>query len=129
MPRFPIIYQTIRGSIERNLSKRQTRTIITAPQGPCWFNSTFDARKRINTNSTLSLSAASMSTTAPGTADLCDAHVTSPERLTVCEPCLFNDYGGIKAFYGQIETVRCFESNPLVRETLGENGVFIVYPV
>jgi len=56
------------------------------------------------------------------TADLCDAHISSPERLQAAEAGTLFDFGGIKSFHGQIETVRCFESNPLVRKTLGEPG-------
>ena len=56
------------------------------------------------------------------TADLCDVHIKSPSRLHVTSPGLFFDYGGVKAFHGQIETVKCFESNPIVRKTLEEPG-------
>jgi regulator of ribonuclease activity A len=62
-----------------------------------------------------------MSSSSPATADLCDKYVTSPSRLTVANPG-FNDYGGRIAFHGPIETIRCFESNPLVRKTLSEPG-------
>ena len=64
----------------------------------------------------------SVKLTSIPTADLCDVHVSSPQRLSIAEPCLFQSYGKIKSFHGKIETVRCFESNPLVRETLGEPG-------
>lgn len=60
--------------------------------------------------------------TSPATADLCDEHVESPSRPCIATPGYFNDYGGIKKFHGRIETVKCFESNPLVRKTLGEPG-------
>jgi len=63
-----------------------------------------------------------MSSTSPATADLCDKYVTSPSRLAVAEPGHFQDYGGMTAFHGPVETIRCFESNPLVRKTLGEKG-------
>lgn len=56
------------------------------------------------------------------TADLCDDHVASPERLKVVEPGLFRMYGKKTNFHGPIETVKCFESNPLVRETLSSPG-------
>ena len=56
------------------------------------------------------------------TADLCDGHVASPGRLEVARPNYLNDYGGRKSFWGEIETIRCFESNPLVRKTLSEPG-------
>ena len=65
---------------------------------------------------------ASTSSCSPATADLCDDHVTSPTRLSVMGSGEFRDYGGVKSFHGKIETVRCFESNPMVRKTLMEPG-------
>lgn len=59
---------------------------------------------------------------SPATADLCDKYVTSPSRLMVVQPGYFKDYGGVKKFSGRIETVKCFESNPMVRSTLGDRG-------
>ncbi|KAI2492197.1 4-hydroxy-4-methyl-2-oxoglutarate aldolase [Fragilaria crotonensis] len=58
----------------------------------------------------------------PGTADLCDKYVDSPSRLMVATPGYFKDFGGIRKFSGKVETVKCFESNPMVRSTLGEAG-------
>ncbi|MFW5454301.1 ribonuclease E activity regulator RraA [Thioalkalivibrio sulfidiphilus] len=52
------------------------------------------------------------------TADLCDQH---GEAVSVCETH-FGDYGGITAFSGEIVTVRCFEDNVLVRQTLEGEG-------
>lgn len=51
------------------------------------------------------------------TTDLCDAH---PE-VQVCEP-LFADYGGVIAFHGPIVTLKLFEDNALVRQTLEQPG-------
>lgn len=62
------------------------------------------------------------SSSSPATADLCDQYVTSPSRLAVAEPGIFKDYGGIIKFHGKVETIKCFESNPLVRKTLNEPG-------
>mmetsp|Transcript_9301 Transcript_9301/g.20183 ORF Transcript_9301/g.20183 Transcript_9301/m.20183 type:complete len:198 (-) Transcript_9301:200-793(-) len=62
-------------------------------------------------------------------ADLCDDHASSPQRLSVVEPGLFSIYGKLPRFHGQIETVRCFESNPMVRTVLstpGQNRVLVV---
>eukprot|EP00586_Coscinodiscus_wailesii_P018683 CAMPEP_0172507766 /NCGR_PEP_ID=MMETSP1066-20121228/206354_1 /TAXON_ID=671091 /ORGANISM="Coscinodiscus wailesii, Strain CCMP2513" /LENGTH=189 /DNA_ID=CAMNT_0013285439 /DNA_START=222 /DNA_END=791 /DNA_ORIENTATION=+ len=58
------------------------------------------------------------------TADLCDVFVKSPTRLQTAGSGsgTLNDYGGATSFCGRIETVRCFESNPLVRRTLSEPG-------
>lgn len=58
----------------------------------------------------------------PTLADLCDDHVNSPTRLSVVEPGLFFQFGKLPRFHGQIQTVRCFESNPAVREVLSTPG-------
>jgi len=51
------------------------------------------------------------------TPDLCDEF---PEVL-VAEPG-FNNYGGNKAFGGEIVTVKCFEDNSVVKEQVGLPG-------
>lgn len=59
------------------------------------------------------------------TPDLCDRY---GDRIAVAEP-LFRDFGGQKAFAGEIETVLVFEDNALVRrilETAGEGRVLVV---
>ena len=53
------------------------------------------------------------------TADLCDAF---PGRVKVAEP-VFRDWGGISSFAGPIETLRVFEDNALVRQTLDSEGL------
>ena len=52
------------------------------------------------------------------TADLCDKFI---DRLQVVED-IFNDFGGIKTFNGEIVTVKVFEDNTFVRTSLEENG-------
>ena len=52
------------------------------------------------------------------TPDLCDRF---GDRVTVAEP-LFRDFGGRPAFAGEIETVRVFEDNALVRHVLEGEG-------
>jgi regulator of ribonuclease activity A len=52
------------------------------------------------------------------TADLCDQY---SDELEICEP-LFRDYGGLRAFGGQIATIKCFEDNSRVREVVAEPG-------
>lgn len=52
------------------------------------------------------------------TADLCDAY---PGRVQVAEPIL-RDYGGASRFAGPVETLRVFEDNTLVRQTLESEG-------
>jgi regulator of ribonuclease activity A len=58
------------------------------------------------------------------TADLSDAN---PD-LAVCAP-LFRDFGGQREFHGRIATLKVFEDNALVRNTLelpGEGRVLVV---
>jgi regulator of ribonuclease activity A len=50
--------------------------------------------------------------------DLCDEF---EDELDVLEP-VFLDFGGREAFSGEIVTVKCFEDNSLVKETLAEPG-------
>lgn len=52
------------------------------------------------------------------TTDLCDAN----EDVRIAEPIGFRDFGKKKSFSGRIHTVKCFESNPLVRKALEKNG-------
>lgn len=64
-------------------------------------------------------------TRVPPTADICDAY---PESVQVADQP-FRDYGGVRTFSGQVETVRCFEDNSLVRRALeqpGEGRVLVV---
>ncbi|KAL7498353.1 hypothetical protein ACHAWT_009401 [Skeletonema menzelii] len=77
------------------------------------FKKTADITKRMKETSNFQL---------PSLADLCDDHINSPGRLSVVEPGLFFQFGKLPCFYGQIQTVRCFESNPTVREVLSTPG-------
>ena len=52
------------------------------------------------------------------TADLCDEFES---LVKIAEP-LFQDYGQLKSFYGEIATVKVFEDNVLVRKTLETEG-------
>ncbi|PCJ44464.1 MAG: ribonuclease activity regulator protein RraA [Moraxellaceae bacterium] len=52
------------------------------------------------------------------TCDLCDEN---PESVRIVEP-LFTNYGGKKAFYGEILTVKCHEDNSLVKEHVANPG-------
>ncbi len=58
-----------------------------------------------------------MSTATIVTPDLCDEY---PE-VQVVTP-MFNNYGGIKAFGGEVVTVKCFEDNSIVKEQVGLPG-------
>ena len=52
------------------------------------------------------------------TADLCDAH---SDKLSIVAP-MFVQFGARVAFAGQIRTVKVFEDNALVRQTLSTPG-------
>jgi regulator of ribonuclease activity A len=56
-----------------------------------------------------------MSWTTP---DLCDAF---SERLRIAEP-LFRDFGGEPKFSGSAETIKCFEDNSRIAETVATEG-------
>lgn len=53
------------------------------------------------------------------TPDLCDAH---PDLVEVVTGLHWRSYGGKTAFYGPIETVKCFEDNSRVKDCLSEPG-------
>jgi regulator of ribonuclease activity A len=52
------------------------------------------------------------------TPDLCDEYA---DELQVLEP-LFTDYGGSGKFSGEVVTIKCFEDNSRVKETLATDG-------
>lgn len=52
------------------------------------------------------------------TPDLCDAY---PELVRVVEP-MFNNYGGVESFGGEIVTVKCFEDNSKVKQLVDTDG-------
>ncbi|MCG8671318.1 MAG: ribonuclease E activity regulator RraA [Pseudomonadales bacterium] len=59
------------------------------------------------------------------TCDLCDEN---PELVRIVEP-MFNNYGGIAAFHGEVVTVKCHEDNSVVKENVakpGEGKVMVV---
>jgi regulator of ribonuclease activity A len=53
------------------------------------------------------------------TTDLCDAHAS---KVRVAAPIGFKDYGGNKAFSGQVYTIKCYEDNSYVRKALETDG-------
>ena len=53
------------------------------------------------------------------TSALCDIY---SEQVDVVEP-MFSNFGGCASFAGQITTVKCFEDNGLIRETLDQDGI------
>jgi len=55
------------------------------------------------------------------TADLCDAHEGKVPGVRVAAP-IFRSFGGKTAFHGRIATLKLFEDNGLVRQTLDTPG-------
>lgn len=56
------------------------------------------------------------------TCDLCDAYKNdSTGEFRVLAP-VFGDFGGVKKFYGPVETVKCFEDNTLVKAAVDSTG-------
>ena len=53
------------------------------------------------------------------TTELCDKFI---DQINVATPIGFKDFGGVKSFFGQIVTVKCYENNPLVRQMLEKDG-------
>jgi len=53
------------------------------------------------------------------TPDLCDDH---PDHVSVCTGLSWQSYGGRSRFGGLIATVKCFEDNSRIKETLAEPG-------
>ena len=52
------------------------------------------------------------------TPDLCDAH---EGKVRVLDP-IFNNYGGVSAFFGKAVTIKCFEDNSVVKELVSQPG-------
>jgi regulator of ribonuclease activity A len=52
------------------------------------------------------------------TPDICDEFSSA---IQVLEP-LFTEFGGAGKFCGEVVTIKCFEDNSLVKQTLGGNG-------
>jgi len=52
------------------------------------------------------------------TPDICDAY---SGRIQVLEPS-FKDFGGKRKFHGEIVTVKCYEDNSMVKNTLATAG-------
>jgi regulator of ribonuclease activity A len=53
------------------------------------------------------------------TSDICDEY---GDQVSAGDPIGFQHFGGRNEFYGQIETVKCFEDNSLVRAALERSG-------
>ncbi len=69
-----------------------------------------------------------MSTLSPalsaiGTCDLCDARRSDASGLFRVLPPVFQSFGALSAFHGQVATLRCFEDNTLVKEAVNSPGL------
>ncbi|EKO5151588.1 ribonuclease E activity regulator RraA [Vibrio fluvialis] len=53
------------------------------------------------------------------TSALCDIYL---DQVDVVEP-MFSNFGGCASFAGQVTTIKCFEDNGLIRETLEQDGL------
>lgn len=53
------------------------------------------------------------------TSALCDIYL---DQVDVVEP-MFSNFGGCASFVGQVTTIKCFEDNGLIRETLEQDGL------
>ncbi len=64
------------------------------------------------------------------TCDFCDAHKDNHSGDVRVLPPVFQDFGGVSAFAGQVVTVRCHEDNTMVKQILeaepGEGRVLVV---
>lgn len=59
------------------------------------------------------------------TADLCDAHYKSDyenKNIVITKPIGLKNFGGISRFYGQIQTLKCFEDHSGVENMLSKDG-------
>ena len=52
------------------------------------------------------------------TPDICDQYA---DHLQILEP-MFKEFGGKEVFSGEIVTIKCFEDNSLVKQSLGSAG-------
>ena len=52
------------------------------------------------------------------TSELCDLFA---EQIDVLEP-IFDHYGGLTSFGGQVHTIKCFEDNGVIASALTQNG-------
>jgi regulator of ribonuclease activity A len=70
-----------------------------------------------------------MSSAAPATCDLCDAHKGDTDGAFRVLPPLFRDFGGRSSFRGPVSTVKCFEDNSMLKaavESPGQGRVLVV---
>ena len=57
------------------------------------------------------------------TCDLCDVHKGDHSGAFRVLPPVFSDYGAVRKFSGQIQTVKCFEDNSFVKEAVDSPGL------
>ena len=63
-----------------------------------------------------------MKTAAQSTCDLCEAHKGDTSGAFRVLPPVFQSYGGVPAFGGEVSTVKCFEDNSLVKAAVESPG-------
>jgi regulator of ribonuclease activity A len=56
------------------------------------------------------------------TPDLCDQFEEKPEAGLRVLDAIFNNYGAVRRFHGQIVTIKCFEDNSVVKQLVTEPG-------
>ena len=59
---------------------------------------------------------------SPSTCDLCDVHKGDDSGNFRVLPPVFQSFGGVAAFHGQVRTVKCFEDNSLVKQAVDSPG-------
>ena len=64
-----------------------------------------------------------MSPATFATCDLCDAHKADTSGVCRVLPPVFGSFGGVVAFSGPVVTLKCFEDNALLRETVMSPGL------
>ena len=69
------------------------------------------------------MTAALTASTSLSTCDLCDVHKGDDSGSFRVLPPGFHSYGGVPAFHGQVQTVRCFEDNSLVKQAVDSPGL------
>ena len=67
-----------------------------------------------------------MSTTSAinfATCDLCDSHKNDASGYFGVLPPVFNNYGAVQKFCGEVVTIKCFEDNSLVKAAVDSAGL------
>lgn len=65
---------------------------------------------------------ASQTSSSISTCDLCDTYKSDASGLFRVLPPVFQRFGAVPAFHGQVATIKCFEDNALVKEAVNTPG-------